>query len=715
MKKLLLVITIALLTTTAKAQCLYVESILVDACIDTAVCHNGYEGQNEMVIFKVGNAPLTIVYTTTTTAAGVVPTWPTVGNKFKGWQQPGAITNPLVATLNASIISCGYLKQPVLGVLPANAQVLIITSTDMCTSSNSFANLTDTLYVIFQIKGNTGGHFANATGSVPSNPRNFTLAYTGVGACSETVSYIPNNLINQFGQTLPNCGCSYSGPNNFDGGTVQYDAAGNPTYVNSGCQAPFIPIKVTTTATGGNCTSSTSTLTAVISGPATTYSWTTGGTGGISVPTGTLSGAGTTTVISTYTPGSGESGTITFTLSTHGKCSASVVTSTVAININSAPTPTISSSNGATICNGSSTVLTASGSGTYTWNPGAHVGTTYTVSPTSTQIYTVVATNTCGTTNATYTVTVNQKPTITLVNDSICANIANGTLNASGASTYTWNNGVQTSSLTAAPGTYSVTATDANGCKNTASASIVSISLPTITTNLNAICTGVSSTLTASGGATNSYTWSPGGPSGNGTYVVTPASTTPIVVTGANTHGCLNTHTVTINASPMVTVNSPTTCSGQNQTLQASPTTLTSYTWTGVSSSISSAVVPGSAASYTVAGNDANGCVSNNAVSTVSIGASTQISVTSSNSNLPCINSTYTLTANGATTYTWAPSSGSFTSLDANSTQISVTQGATAVTFTVNGTGSCPATQTIVTINPAPVITLTISPSNGTA
>src|SRR6202007_2651893 len=294
------------------------------------------------------------------------------------------------------------------------------------------------------------------TGSV--SPRTLKLAYTGVPACSESVTYDRCLLVNNLG--------TYGGSaSQNDGSTVQFDALGNATYVNNGRQAPYIPITVTASAPASACSNTTPTLTGVISGPATTYSWTSNGTGTVSVPTGSLSGTGTTTVSPTYTPGSGESGTVTFTLTAHGKCSLAVVTTTVSINITSAPTPTITSSNGTAICNGGSTVLTASGAGTFTWNPGAHVGTSYTVSPTSTQVYSVAATNTCGTTNATFTVTVNPVPTLTLTNDSICANVATGTLSVSGANTYTWSIGAQTTSITAAAGTYTVTGTDGNGCK----------------------------------------------------------------------------------------------------------------------------------------------------------------------------------------------------------------------------------------------------------
>src|SRR6185437_13391745 len=105
MKKLLFAISIALMATVANAQCLSIESILVDACNSAPCPGTAKEGENEMVLFKVGATPLTIAYSTTVTAI-LTPTWP--NNPFKGWQTPGALTNPLVAALNSTIIKCGY-------------------------------------------------------------------------------------------------------------------------------------------------------------------------------------------------------------------------------------------------------------------------------------------------------------------------------------------------------------------------------------------------------------------------------------------------------------------------------------------------------------------------------------------------------------------------------------------------------------------------------
>ncbi|WP_396190084.1 beta strand repeat-containing protein, partial [Flavobacterium sp.] len=100
-----------------------------------------------------------------------------------------------------------------------------------------------------------------------------------------------------------------------------------------------------------------------------------------------------------------------------------------------------------TICAGQSTVLTASGSGTYAWTPAtglsASTGDTVTAQPTSTTTYTVTGTdaNGCSTT-ATVTVTVNPYPstvTITQGGASVCTNsimaltASGGTIGGSGS------------------------------------------------------------------------------------------------------------------------------------------------------------------------------------------------------------------------------------------------------------------------------------------
>src|SRR6201993_2698979 len=699
----------------AKAQCFYVQSILVDACNGPPCPGTATEGQNEMFSFVVGNTALNV--------SNLTITWPSpvATNPWRGIETNTTITTPLVNTLNSTIISCGWLKEPVGGVLPANATVLVITSTDMCTAGQSFASLTDTLYVIFQVAGNTNGHFANY--STPSGIRTLTVSFSTPPGCSESVSYDKVLLINQAG-----------GHSAQDGAGVDYTPGGVATYINRGCQAPYIPIDVTASAPASTCSNASPTLTGVISGPATTYSWTSNGTGTISVPTGTLSGVGTTTttVTPTYSPGAGESGTVTFTLTAHGKCSISVVTNTVAITINPAPSPTITSSNGASICNGGSTVLTASGAGTFTWNPGSHISSTYTVSPVSTQIYSVAATNTCGTTNATYTVTVNPSPTYTLASNSytLC-NGSSQTFTVSGASTYTWTptstlTNANTANPTATPTAttiYSVTGTSANGCTNATPATVtVTINpVPTLTLTASSatVCSSGSTTLTASGA--NTYTWSSSaggglsGTSGSSVTVTPTSSPATYTVVGTTSAGCqtsTKTTTVTIVATPTISITQATftTCLNTPVTFTASGTS--TYTWTPTigmtgSNTANPTVTPSTTTTtiYSVTGTS-SGCTSTANTVTLTINPLPTYSLTS-NSYTICNGSSQTFTVSGASTYTWTNPA---TLTGANTANPTASPTTTTV-YSVTGTSASacsnltPATVT-VTVNPKPTYTL---------
>ncbi|HKC68280.1 MAG TPA: hypothetical protein VKG26_08620, partial [Bacteroidia bacterium] len=220
-----------------KAQCFYVQSILVDACNGSPCPGTATEGENEMFSFVVGNTALNV--------SNLTITWP--NNPWLGIETNTAITTPLVNTLNSTIVNCGYLKQPTGGVLPKNSTVLVITSTDMCTSGNSVANLTDTIYVIFQKAGNTAGHFANY--STPSGIRTLTVSFSSPAGCSESVSYDKVLLIDQSGNHTAQ-----------DGAGVDFNSSGTATYINRGCQAPFIPVTVSVSAPASACSNSTPTI-----------------------------------------------------------------------------------------------------------------------------------------------------------------------------------------------------------------------------------------------------------------------------------------------------------------------------------------------------------------------------------------------------------------------------------------------------------------------
>lgn len=99
---------------------------------------------------------------------------------------------------------------------------------------------------------------------------------------------------------------------------------------------------------------------------------------------------------------------------------------------------------------------------------------------------------------------------------------------------------------------YTATITDENLCQVSATAT-VTVGSPTISVSNQTICAGSSATLTASGAST--YTWQPGGLTGN-PVVVSPGATTAYTVTGTNAAGCTGSTTAVVTLS-----NCATTCS----------------------------------------------------------------------------------------------------------------------------------------------------------
>lgn len=120
------------------------------------------------------------------------------------------------------------------------------------------------------------------------------------------------------------------------------------------------------------------------------------------------------------------------------------------------------------VCQGTSVTLTATGAIIYVWNNGVMNGVSFV--PTSTATYTVTGTDANGCINTDQvTVTVSPLPIVNAGPDqSVCPG-ASVTLSGSGASSYSWNNGV-TNNVPFVPTstmTYTVTGTSMQGCINT--------------------------------------------------------------------------------------------------------------------------------------------------------------------------------------------------------------------------------------------------------
>jgi hypothetical protein len=222
------------------------------------------------------------------------------------------------------------------------------------------------------------------------------------------------------------------------------------------------------------------------------------------------------------------------------------------------------------------------------------------------------------------TTTVNG-PAIVVYGDSVVCSGASSTLLATGAVSYTWSagaGGAQSSSVVVSPTTtmvYTLSGTDQNGCIGSASREVTVIASPPVSISqpTNPICAGQSTTLSASGAG--SYTWSTG--ANTTSITVSPTSTSVYSLTGLNGNCFSYTSTTVIIAeAPSLTTAISTSlfCSGKTATLTAEGAT--GYTWTsapGINTPTPVVVIspPVGNYNYTLTGLGSNGCTAGKTVS----------------------------------------------------------------------------------------------------
>ena len=252
---------------------------------------------------------------------------------------------------------------------------------------------------------------------------------------------------------------------------------------------------------------------------AATYSWNNGITNGVA-----------------FTPVSTNTYTLTGT-----SANGCVSTDQVVVTVN--PLPTVNAGVDQSICSGSNITLVGSGAATYSWNNGITNGVSF--SPIATNTYTLTGTSASGCVATDQViVTVNPLPTVNAGADQLICSGANSILSGSGASTYSWNNGVTNGVpfTPASSNTYTVTGTDQYGCANTDQVTVTVNQTPSIDAGLDqSICEGTAVTLSGSGGT--SYSWT--NAITNGVSFV-PVFTNTYTVTGTNQSGCSNTDQVTV-------------------------------------------------------------------------------------------------------------------------------------------------------------------------
>lgn len=357
-----------------------------------------------------------------------------------------------------------------------------------------------------------------------------------------------------------------------------------PSQLCSNLSLPNLNTYLTPTTTGG-----------VFSGP------------GVSFSAGVYS-------FSSITAGQGTH-TISYTFVNNVGC-----TLTISDQITVVPpiTVTASASSGS-VCQGSSSTLTATGATNYVWQPGLLTNNPITVTPAVTTTYTVTGTNAanCQST-ATVLVNVRPKPTVTLSASpsAICVGQST-TLTAGGAVSYS----VMPGSLTTPPfvvtpsatTTYTVTGTAVNGCTNTATRTVTVNPLPVITLNATQLnlCIGQTYTLNATvtgGPVTGSWRTNLTNPVCTNclsTTITMSSNLTWAAFTATNTTtGCSRTDTVRFTVAnpvlqPVLGPNANILCANVQYTIVSAPTGAT-YAWSHTSTPVSVSSSGASTSVYTV-------------------------------------------------------------------------------------------------------------------
>jgi gliding motility-associated-like protein len=584
------------------------------------------------------------------------------------------------------------------------------------------------------ITGSTGGTFTadpglvinSSTGLITlasSTIGTYTVTYTTAGTCpaSGTVSVTITNVQSAtFNYAGPYCQTGGTNPlPNFPSGSsggVFTSATGLSINASSGqidllLSTPGSYTITNSIAASGGCAAASATTSVTIDTPATANagadtsicagtSFTTSGTIGGSATSFTWSSAGTGTFVSnTYTPSSADStaGSVVLTITTDdpaGACSA--VMDDMILFINASPLAdagtmqTLNCGSSTVVLNGSTTTAGAS----FLWSGPGIVSGDSTTSPVvnSVGVYTLTVTSSSGCvgTDTVSVISNTNAPNADAGLDQ-ALNCTTTTVTLSGSSTtagvnYSWSgSGIVSGSGTASPvvnaaGTYTMTVTDpVNGCSSTDTVVVTNNStVPDINAGsgqtINCAITSVNlSGSSVTSGAT--FNWAgPGIVSGGttATPTVNAAGTYTLTVTDPS-NGCSVTATTIVNAN----TTPPVANAGSDQAIGCgTPTAILNgsgssagaginYSWTTTGGNIiagSNSVSPtvDQAGTYTITVTDSNnGCSASASVNVT--GTPSPIASFTANpvTGAPPLNVTFTNTSQYANTYVWIFGDGS--------------------------------------------------------
>ena len=672
---------------------------------------------NSVTICPGGTATLTVTGGTTYSwSAGVTPTTGSIVTV-----SPGANTTYTVTGTSAGCSGTGTAN-----VTIGPGVTVTATSATIC------AGQTATLTASGATTYNWSAGVVPTTGSVvtvsPAVNASYTVTGTANGCtatATSTVSVTPNPTI------------TVNSPTICPGGTATLTANGATTYNWSAGVAPTTGSVVTVspgantsyTVTGTTATCTATATAAVTIGPgiSLTISSATICAGGAA----TLTATGATNY--TWTPALGlnvTTGSVVVANPTNtsiytvtgvtGACSG---TGTTAVSVTPNPTVIV---NNPTICAGQTATLTATGATTYNWSAGVTptTGNMVTVSPAVNASYTVTGTkNGCNGT-AVATVSITPNPIVTVNSPTICPG-GTATLTANGATTYTWSTGATTAIITESPAantSYTVIGTT-NSCTNSAIAAVTIAPSLAISVNSPTICSGSSTTLTATGGTT--YSWTPAANLNTTTgssVTANPVTTSTYVVTGI-TGGCSGTATavVTVAVSPTAAFNVAPVCQGAGSVFNNTSTSDAICAW-----SFGAAGNPASAASNCAVANTftysssgtfpvsltvtaVGGCTatatSNAIVNPVPTASFTAPTVCLGNPTL------FSSTITNGNTYSWTFGDGNTNTTSATPSNTYTSANTFPVSLTVTAVGGCSVMATgNAVVNAIPTAAFNVSP-----
>lgn len=669
---------------------------------------SGCTGTPQTVSVLVNPAPTVNAGPDVSICTGTSTTLTATGATSYSWSPGGQTTASI--TVNPSATTTYTVTGTSAGCTATDAVVVSISSgapinagPDVAICPGNSTTLTASGGVTYS--WNNGLGIGNNFSVSPASTTTYTVTGTDAGGCTgtdnitvtiaslPTVSAGPDQTICAGSVvTLNGSGASTYSWNNSVSNGVAFTPAATTTYTVTGTslQGCTNTDQVTITVSSGItvnagpdvtiCSGTSTTLTA--SG-ATNYSWSPGGQTTASI---TINPAATTTY------------TVTGTSAGCTATDAVTVTITSGAPINAGPD--------VNICAGSSTSLTATGGVTYAWDNSLGTGNNFSISPSTTTTYTVTGTDAggcVGTDNL--VVTINPLPSVNAGLDQTICTGTSVTLNGSGASTYSWDNGVidGTAFTPSATTTYTLTGTSAFGCTATDQVTFTLSAPPTIDAGPDVtICPGISTTLTASGATT--YSWTPGSQT-SASITVNPSATTTYTVSGTDANGCTNFDQVQVTLAPLPTINAgpdASICTGSSTTLSA--TGGTSYTWNnGVTNGVSFS--PNATTTYTVTGTSAAGCINTDDV-TITVNTSSPVTFTASSAT-GCIPQTITLTNTtpNAANCVWTLSDGTILT-GCTSVQVDFTQaGCFDVSLTTTLLNGCQGTlsqSNFICIDPLP-------------